>query len=265
MSPRTRQYLNLFALFGITLLMLGFTVDVTISDEAGVKTELPETLGPDWTGYDVLFCHNQACMRSWLTKDLTPNQDGTYVCKEDYQGNPCGGKLHPMAYGEWRALPRDTVIFKKQYFHNHREEDSVYAGVVLSGSDRASIHRPELCMPSQGHTIEYAELIDVPLPGRNPLQIKILNLSRRFPNGQKVYTYYAYWFVGKDTETPHHLERMLWMATDRIFRNVSHRWAYISLSGQKPSVDSTAHHDTLRDIVQHLYPQISLIPGTAAP
>lgn len=259
MSRRHRQYLNLIVLFLATLLMLGFTVDVTISDEAGVKTELPHTLGDLWTGHEVLFCHNQACMRSWLTKDLDRNEDGNFVCKKDYQGNPCGGKLHTMAYGEWRALPRDTVIFKKQYFHNHDENETIDAGVVLSGSDRSSIHRPELCMPSQGHTIESRELIEVPLEGREPLQVMILNLSRRLPNGAMYYSYYAYWFVGKDIETPHHMERMLLMATDRIFRNVSHRWAYISLSGQKRSVDSMEHHDTLHEVVPLLYPQISLI------
>lgn len=260
MSHRQRQYLNLFILFGITLLMLGFTVDVTVTDEAGVKTELPARLGDLWTGHEVLFCHNQACMRSWLTKDLEANDDGVYVCKEDFRGNRCGGKLHPMAYGEWRALPRDTVIFKKQYFHNDDEDLSVYAGVVLSGSDRSSIHRPELCMPSQGHSIESRELIEIPLEGRDPLQVMILNLSRRLPNGVMFHSYYAYWFVGHNVETPHHMERMLLMATDRIFRNVSHRWAYISLSGPKAGIDSREHHDTLREVVPLLYPQISLLP-----
>lgn len=260
MSSRQRQFLNLFVLFGITLLMLGFTVDVTVTDEAGVRTELPAQLGSLWTGHEVLFCHNQACLRSWLAKDLQTNEDGVYVCREDFRGNRCGGKLHPMAYGEWRALPRDTVIFKKQYFHEEDEARSVYAGVVLSGSDRSSIHRPELCMPSQGHSIESRELIEIPLDGRAPLQVMILNLSRRLPNGVMHYSYYAYWFVGKNVETPHHMERMWLMATDRIFRNISHRWAYISLAGSKAGIDSREHLETLREVIPLLYPQISLIP-----
>lgn len=263
MSQRSRQYLNLFLLFGIALLMLGFTVDVTVTDEAGVRTELPSELGNSWIGHDVLFCHNQACLRSWLTKDLEPNEYGVFVCREDFRGNRCGGKLHTMAYGEWRALPRDTVIFKKQYFHNADEDLTVYAGVVLSGSDRSSIHRPELCMPSQGHTIGSRELIRIPLEGREPLDIMVLHLSRRMPSGRVVYSYFAYWFVGKNVETPHNLERMWLMASDRIFRNISHRWAYISLSGQRTSFECREYMNSLKDFIHLFHPAITLIPPDA--
>ena len=259
-KPGLRQYLTLFLLFGATTLLLGFTVDVSLTDEAGIRTELPDRLGDIWTGHDVLSCHNQLCGRDWVVRDLTPNEDGIYVCPFDFSGNPCGGKLHAMAYGEWSILPRDTIIRKKRYFHNEDPDVSIFASIVMSGDDRSSIHRPEVCMRGQGNQIPSNEVITIPLEGREPLQVMVLNMTRTVPGHPTFHTYYAYWFVGKDKETPHHMERMLWMGWDRIFRNVSHRWAYIAVSGQRePDLESTAHHDRIREVVSKLYPQISLI------
>lgn len=256
-----RQYLILIALFAVTGLLLGFTVDIRITDEAGVRTSLASELGNDWVGYDVLFCHNKTCGRSWLKKDLPVNEDGEYICPRDYKDNPCGGKLHAMAYGEWDNLPKDTTIFKKQYFNLNQSNLTAFCAVVLSGKDRSSIHRPQLCLVGQGNEIVSSTVIEVPLPGRKPLKVMVLNLIKDSPRGGKYFSYYAYWFVGKDRETPHHIERMVWMGIDRIFRNVAHRWAYISVSGERPDPENDeAHHAIIRDVVGKLYPQISLIP-----
>jgi len=70
--------------------------------------------------------------------------------------------------------------------------------------------------------------------------------------------YYAYWFVGKDRETPHHLERMFWMAYDRIVRNVAHRWAYLSVAGIRDVVGGRLYIEEIKDFVRDFYPQISL-------
>ncbi len=255
-----RQYIILISLFGVTALLLGFTVDIRISDEAGVRTFLPDELGDDWRGYDVVFCHNKQCGRSWLKRELPTNEEGDYVCPRDYQDNECGGKLHPMAYGEWDNLPKDTTIFKKQYFNANVSNLTAFCSVVLSGQDRSSIHRPQVCLVGQGNEIVKQEPIDVNIAGGKPLGVMVLNLIKTAPNGAKFHTYYAYWFVGKDRETPHHVQRMVWMGLDRIFRNVSHRWAYIAVSGNRPDPeDDSKHHEIIRDVVGKLYPQITLV------
>jgi hypothetical protein len=255
-----RQYLTLIGLFAFTALLLGFTVDIRITDEAGVRTSLPERLGQEWIGYDVLFCHNKRCDRSWLVKDLTPNETGEYTCPRDYAGNACGGKLHPMAYGEWDNLPKDTTIFKKQYFNLAVSNLTAFCAVVLSGEDRSSIHRPQVCLIGQGNEIVRQTVIAIPIEGREPLEVMVLDLIRDHPRGGKYFSYYAYWFVGKDRETAHHTERMVWMGVDRILRNVAHRWAYISVSGERSSADGDeSHHATILEVIGKLYPQISLI------
>jgi hypothetical protein len=254
----SRPYLTLLALFSLTSLFLLFTVDVAVSEQAGVKEYLPGTLQDRWTGYDVLFCQNPSCGRNWLTRDIEPNDDGILTCPTDWQGIPCGGELKTMSRGEYVELPKDTVMLKKQYFYNQDPNRTVFTSVVLSGRNRNSIHRPEVCMVGQGNVIDKSEVIDVSLPGREPLQVMVLHMSRRITETHTRHSYYAYWFVGQDRETPYHLERMMWMAVDRLLRNVTHRWAYIAVSGErKPDLDNQDHYAEIREVVSTLYPEIT--------
>ncbi|WFB36547.1 exosortase-associated EpsI family protein [Kiritimatiellota bacterium B12222] len=245
-------------LFLITALFLVFTVDVTATNEAGVREKLPENLGTQWHGEDVLFCQTPSCTRSWLTRDVPLNEDGIRVCPENWQHEPCGGELLTMALGERLVLPKDTVILKKQYIKQSDPENTVFTSVVLSGKDRSSIHRPEVCLDAQGNIIKDSITISIPLENGNTLKAQVLLINKTYSEEYTRYGYYAYFFVGKDRTTHLHIERLLWMSLDRIFRNVSHRWAYISVSGER-NPDNTDYVEEIRDVVSKLYPQISLI------
>jgi hypothetical protein len=234
-------------------------VEIRLETQAGVAESLPGTLGDEWVGDSVLFCHNPACGRSWLTREVSTGEGQPPVCPEDWQGNPCGAELHTMSLGEHMILPKDTVILKKKYQHQEEADRSVFCSVVFSGEHRTSIHRPETCMVGQGHTIEHSTVIEVPLEGREPLKVMVLHLTRRIGPQRFQHNYYAYWFVGKDRETPYHHQRMIWMALDKVLRNVSHRWAYISVSGTRdPDLSDTGHYTEIREIVSRLYPEIHL-------
>ena len=80
----------------------------------------------------------------------------------------------------------------------------------------------------------------------------------RAPDGRQAeyLSYYAYWFVGKGRETPSHFMRMFWMASDRIFHNRSHRWAYISVSGERDGKD--AYRKEIETFVGGLYPEMTI-------
>lgn len=263
MSRKTtplRACITLVSLFGITAILLIFTVDVTISDAAGVKTYLPKQLKNSWNGFDVLFCQKPSCGRAWLTRDLTFNDQGVATCPTNWQGEECGGKLLPMSAGEKLVLPEDTLMLKKQYFAEENPEHSVFTSVVLSGKDRTSIHKPEICMVAQGNTIENSEVIEVPMENGPPVKVMVMNMNKRFSNGYIRSSYYAYFFIGRDRTTPYHLERLIWMSLDRIFRNVAHKWAYIAVSGERDGdLSNTDHYDEIRDVVSKLYPEISLL------
>lgn len=238
-------YITVIVLMALTSLVLALSVDVNITDQAGIKMELPDAVG-EWTGNEVRYCHNRECLGSFYVNDIQ-NRD---VCPS------CGSQLHGMSYDEAAVLPKDTVLIKKRY--NHPTGRQLFVSIVLSGGDRSSIHRPQMCLTGQGQVILNSEVLDVPIQGRKPLQVMVLDLE---PEGRAqgvsaATTYYAYWFVGKGRETPYHIQRMIWMSTDRIFHNVAHRWAYIAVTGLRDE-GSADYLDEIREFVGGLYPSIA--------
>jgi len=245
----TRSYkpyiVTILLLLG-TIAALAFTVDVDLTDEAGIIVLLPDEAGR-WNGEEIRFCQRSGCFRQWTISQL----EHPDVCPS------CDGEVREGAKAELKLLPPDTKIHKKQY----KTEDGVFlnAGIVLSGNDRASIHRPELCLTGQGSTITNSIPYIVEFEQRKPLEVKILELKKTglTPQGES-YTYstfYAYWFVGKDRETSEHLKRMYYMATDRVFRNVAHRWAYISVSGVQGQFGSKDEYkEAVGELIREIYP-----------
>ena len=218
---------------------------VANTDEAGIVLALPECVG-GWTGHDLVNCPDELCARSYV--DVPP-------------GTPCpscGKPLQYMNHAEKRMLPADTGLVRKYY-----ERDGgapVHASIVLSGNDRSSIHRPQVCMTANGYEIVGDTLLRIPLgEGRDPLDVMVLDMNRTGSGGKTEYIYYAYWFVGKGRETASHVQRMAWMATDRVLRGVSHRWAYIALSAPR-NPDSDAHLQQVANFAAALHPLL-LVPG----
>ncbi|NCD35016.1 MAG: exosortase-associated EpsI family protein [Spartobacteria bacterium] len=161
---------------------------------------------------------------------------------------------------EYSILPKDTYITRKLY-KNAVTGDGLFVALVMSGADRSSIHRPQLCLVGQGNEILGQHVEEVPMTGRDDLGVMVIDMMRPYARNSKQQgkypSFYAYWFVGKDRETPYHVERMFWMAYDRIVKNVSHRWSYISISG---SGKYAAKKETVDAFVADFYPQITRDP-----
>ncbi len=225
-----------------------FKTGVATSDEAGIVMHLPDRVGP-WLGEELLFCSRRQCDSSFMARQL---QDPT-TCPR------CGSPLSNMTWAEQDMLPADTQLVRKHYTLPH-DPNGIHATIVLSGDDRSSIHRPQVCMTAAGHDIVDSRIIRIPMPGSDsPLEVMVLDMLRSGarPDGTPVAhaTFYAYWFVGKDRETASHIERMLWMGYDRIFRGISHRWAYIAMSGARDP-QSEAHLQTVADFASRLHPAL---------
>lgn len=243
-----RPYFVVIGLMALTSLALAYTVDVNMTGEAGIQVALPAQIS-QWTGKEVRYCQNPKHQRTYLADEVAdPN-----TCPD------CGHELYMMSVDERRILPDDTVILKK--FYQHPAGDAVTASIVLSGADRSSIHRPQLCLTGQGQEIVREWTHTVKLEGRAPLKIVVLDMLRRGRTADGQVTehtfYYAYWFVGKGRETHSHIMRMFWMAADRILFNVSHRWAYISVSGARDP-DAGRYVQEIDDFIQTIYPQMAL-------
>ena len=238
----------MIAALAATAWALVFKTGVATSDEAGIVLHLPDQVG-DWRGVDILFCSSRTCGEQFFSAQL---QDPTTCPK-------CGAKLSNMNWAERAMLPADTGLVRK-YYSRGDAPPGIQATIVLSGDDRSSIHRPQVCMTAAGHEIANERVIRIPLAGRaEPLDVMVLDMTKpiqRADGSTALYpSFYAYWFVGKGRETPSHLVRMAWMAYDRIFRGVSHRWAYIAMAGARDPA-SDAHLQTIADFASQLHPAL---------
>lgn len=115
--------------------------------------------------------------------------------------------------------------------------DRIDLSVVLSGHDlNNSIHRPERCMPTQGHTITGSGDVVLQIQNGREMQAKRLRSvqSLKDPKTGKVAAKFHcltfYFFVGHDQITNDHLERTLIDMKDRLVRGMDQRWAYVSAS-----------------------------------
>lgn len=239
-------YLSLILVMVAGTMALAFSGHVKDTGAAGVELNLPGSWG-SWQGKEIRYCQNPVCGKI----NIRERFDDGAVC------DACGSALSNGSLVEWSLLPSDTRILKKIYEHPFNA--SVLASIVLSGASRTSIHRPQICLVGEGREIVGTRIITVAIPGRSPLRVTLLDMLTRQKDNEGQWfeyaSYYAYWFVSPDHETPHHAERMFWMAYDRIFRGISHRWAYIAVSGPR-SDGSRSHEENAADFIAALYPEL---------
>jgi hypothetical protein len=156
-------------------------------------------------------------------------------------------------------LPRDTEFAKKRYSGFDRPE--ITTEIVLTGAQRQSIHRPQVCLVGQGWAIQKEETIPIRLADGREQKVRKLTLLRT-QGGVQIVGYFIYWFVGKDKTTDDHIERIFLTSWDRIVHRVNHRWAYVIVNAilpAQPTVTALERQKVLSDLVSftgELIPQI---------
>ncbi len=115
--------------------------------------------------------------------------------------------------------------------------DRIDLSIVLSGHDlNNSIHRPERCMPSQGHVIGSSSNVHLELENGRKLTARRLLSVQSIPTNEARTEYASfncvtyYFFVGHHRITQDHLKRTLWDMQDRLVLGMDQRWAYVSAS-----------------------------------
>lgn len=115
--------------------------------------------------------------------------------------------------------------------------ERVDLSIVLSGSDITnSIHRPERCMPAQGHQIYGAHegTITTPagheFPAQELVSMQTLPLDEKGEKTAQLHCVTYYFFVGRNRITNDHVKRTLLDIKDRIVHGQDQRWAYVSAS-----------------------------------
>ena len=136
---------------------------------------------------------------------------------------------------ERTSLAADTRFSKAQYTQPRRvfwekETPAVEVSIVYSGSDmNSSIHRPERCLPSQGHVNLQTSTSELRLADGRTITLTRLTSRVPLPNRDDGLTlnfvsYYV--FIGHGTMHHTHIGRTLQDMYDRVTRGYVQRWAY---------------------------------------
>jgi hypothetical protein len=144
-----------------------------------------------------------------------------------------GTRIEPTPV-ELSILPPDTGYSRKLYVSREGANQQVLLSIVLSGRDRSSIHRPELCLVGQGWTIEGSSHHSFGYPGRPDANFDATILRVRYVlNGSRgqesVPELVAYWYVGADRVVSTQMDRMFVDGWNRMVHGRSDRWAYVLL------------------------------------
>jgi hypothetical protein len=155
-------------------------------------------------------------------------------------------RMIPPSNDELGTLEKDTGFSKaiclrprpgEYSAEGYHVPDRVDISVVLSGYDlNNSIHRPERCMPAQGHNITSSQDATLKLANGRVLTAKRLHSVQTLKGADKhgeaadfrCLTYY--FFVGHDRITQDHMGRTFIDIKDRLVRGMDQRWAYVSAS-----------------------------------
>jgi Protein of unknown function (DUF3485) len=221
----------------------------TSSERASAKiVESNPSIFPWWRSLVVLILATVAVGAVYLTREATGiSEAGITMTLPDAVGTYIGFD-RAISESEKQFLPKDTEFAKKAYIGASPAE--ITCEIVLSGAQRNSIHRPQVCLVGQGWTIVDERVLPILLANHRPQKIRLLTLTR-VENGQKINGYFLYWFVGKDTTTDDHLQRILLTSWDRITKGTNHRWAYVIVSGIMPA--KSRNSDAVRkELLDHL-------------
>lgn len=146
---------------------------------------------------------------------------------------------------EAQLLPEDTTYLKMSYspkfglLEEARIWDGLSATLILSGTDRRSLHEPEICLDNQGWAIMNRQPIKVQTSG-GELEVMDLELRRYLISEGKpvldqdgnrafVQAHYVYWWVSKTGSTAHTDKRVLQTVRDNFLYNTNSRWGYPSV------------------------------------
>lgn len=168
---------------------------------------------------------------------------------------------------ERTSLAADTRFSKAQYTRLRRvfwekETPPVEVSIVYSGSDmNSSIHRPERCLPSQGHVNLLTSASELRLEDGRTITLTRLTSRVPLPNRDDGLTlnfisYYV--FIGHGTMHHTHIGRTLQDMYDRVTCGYVQRWAYFQANSYwAPELNLTEEETDkrVRALISELLPK----------
>ena len=173
-------------------------------------------------------------------------------------------KLLPVSTNVTSWLPKDTTYGSRHY--QAPDGFGMTISVVLMGSDRTSIHKPEYCLPGQGASIDRKESRSISVREPHPYELPVtcFTVSRQVEEKGvrgRDQGLYLFWFVADGQITADHNQRMLWMTRDLVTRGILQRWAYISCYSYCPPGQEAATFARMAELIGAAVPRFQLTAG----
>jgi hypothetical protein len=164
-------------------------------------------------------------------------------------------------------LPSDTSFRVRRY----RTTDGFWSDLsaVLMGSDRSSIHKPQICMTGQGWAIDnsksHVESLPMTRPRAYDLPVNYVIASKVVKDDQghelDLRGIYLYWFVDGTHYTASSWRWMAWLLPrDLLLHGVLERWAYISYFSPCLPGQEAATLDRMKKLIAATVPEFQLVP-----
>lgn len=175
------------------------------------------------------------------------------------------GKKVQESEVERSSLAADTRFSKAQYTQPRRvfweqEKPPVEVSIVYSGSDmNSSIHRPERCLPSQGHINLKTRADEITLADGRRIAVTRLTSQVPVPGEKKIVLNFVnyYVFIGHGTMRHTHIGRTLQDMYDRVAKGYVQRWAYFQASSYWAPELNLSEEETdkrVRSLISELLP-----------
>ena len=177
-------------------------------------------------------------------------------------------RIEPVAVTEQRMLPPDTLYGRRIY--TAPDKFKTLVSIVLMGTDRTSIHKPQYCLTGLGEQIVGSEVITIPITSPHRYDLKVMKLNTRseqnIGKGQTIPVsgIFLYWFVADGHLTPHHGERMWLMGRDLLTRGLLQRWAYVACYARCSPGQETELLERMKQFLAAAVPQFQTTAGEPA-
>jgi hypothetical protein len=164
-------------------------------------------------------------------------------------------------------LPTDTSFGQRRY----EAPDGFWMAlkVVLMGQDRASIHKPQICLPGQGWQIDEPASAETHVRVQRPYEYDLplveLVLHKTISVAGQNQTWsgiYVYWYVADDavSASTSNFQRMYLMTSRLLRTGVLQRWAYVTCFTVCAPGQEAAAFNRMKPFIAALAPEFHLFP-----
>ncbi len=167
-----------------------------------------------------------------------------------------------------RAILAADTRFSKGIYIKRRDDPSaprnpaLTVSLIFSGADmNHSIHRPERCLPAQGHLSLNARTESIALADGRELEFTRLASLTQVEGKPLEYTHHIHYyvFVGHSSILSSHLPRVFRDIYDRCVSGQVQRWAYCQVGVQWGGETGFSEEEAdaqLRELIAQLLPQL---------